>query len=143
MADVFSINKRKQIMARIRSKNTTPEQRVKKALKLLGKSFKTYYSSLPGRPDIVIKDSKLALFVHGCFWHQHMGCTRNFTPKSNKAYWVPKLARNVERFREVQRDLRRMNWKVKVVWECQTKKQDRLEKLLSKYMVQSEALNAV
>ena len=119
MADVFTTAKRKEIMARIRSTNTTPEQRVRKILRQCGIPFKTYCATLPGRPDIVIRNSRLALFVHGCFWHQHNGCSRNFTPKSNKGYWVSKLARNVQRFSEVK---------------CQTKNNNRLRKLILRYM---------
>jgi DNA mismatch endonuclease (patch repair protein) len=133
MTDVFTPAKRKQIMTRIRSTNTTPEQRVIKILKQLHQSFRAYDSHLPGKPDIVIKNSKLALFVHGCFWHQHKGCKRNFTPKSNQLYWIPKLARNVERFSEVRKSLAKAGWRSKVIWECQTKDRIRLIKLITRH----------
>src|SRR4051812_35260609 len=105
MPDMFTLSKRRQIMSRIRSTDTVPELSVRKALRRLGERFRAYSAHLPGKPDIVLPQRKIALFVHGCFWHQHARCPRKFMPKSNIAYWKPKLGRNVARFREVRRSL--------------------------------------
>ena len=131
MADVFTKGKRSDIMTRIRGGNTLPERAVRKALANLGFSFRTHRKDLPGTPDFVMPGSRTAVFVHGCLWHQHKGCRRCSMPSSNVEYWRKKLERNVARFDEVRRELRRKGWRVFVVWECQTKDAGRLLKRLS------------
>ena len=133
MTDMFSPSKRSVIMSRIKSTETSPELIVRGLFKSLGLRFQTYKKSLPGKPDLVFLKHKTVVFVHGCFWHQHPGCSRNFTPKSNKNYWVPKLERNKIRFREVQKLLRKSGWKVIVIWECQTKNPKRVLHVAKKF----------
>jgi len=77
---------------------------------------------LPGKPDIVIRKKKLAFFINGCFWHQHDGCKRSTTPKTNKNYWRSKLKRNVEKQIKDIRILKESGWRVFVIWECETNK---------------------
>ncbi|MBI4437317.1 MAG: DNA mismatch endonuclease Vsr [Candidatus Omnitrophica bacterium] len=132
MADVYSRAKRSEIMRRIRSKHTTPERTVRKLLRKLALPFKTYSTSLPGHPDIVLPSRKKVIFVHGCFWHQHKNCSRSFIPKSRKTYWVPKLKGNVLRFKRTASALRRDGWKVSVIWECQARDSDRLSQRIKK-----------
>ena len=117
-------------MSAIRSKHTSPELLVRKALRQLGHRYRLHSRKLPGIPDIVLPDRKTTVFVHGCFWHQHKNCRRCSMPKTNRRYWISKLKRNVEHFVEVRKELRRLGWKVVVVWECQTKKREALLRAL-------------
>jgi len=132
--DNLTKEQRKLCMSRIRSKNTEPEIIVRKALSKLGLRYKLHNSKLPGRPDIVISKAKTIIFINGCFWHQHKGCKRQAMPKTNAKYWKPKLKRNVEKQKEDIEKLRKDGWKVYVVWECETKNQDRLTKILRKIL---------
>jgi DNA mismatch endonuclease, patch repair protein len=116
MADMFSRRKRSDIMSKIRSRDTTPELASRKALRTLGLRFGVCRRSLPGTPDIVLRQAQAAVFVHGCFWHQHKGCRRCSMPTSNQVYWQKKLTRNVERFAEVKSVLRKDGWRVVVIW---------------------------
>jgi DNA mismatch endonuclease, patch repair protein len=108
-------------MARISSKHTKPEIRVRRALHSRGFRFRLHRIDLPGKPDIVLPKWNLAIFVNGCFWHQHPGCTLASKPKTNTEYWGPKLLRNVKRDRRNRAALRRAGWRVAVIWECQTR----------------------
>jgi DNA mismatch endonuclease, patch repair protein len=128
MADMFTAAKRSQIMARIRGTNTVPELATRRGLRALGLQTRTQ-SKLPGKPDILVPDLKTTVFVHGCFWHSH-SCSRGTKPSTNTTYWIPKLKRNVTRFKEVRRELHRLGWRVWVIWECQTKRPAVLEKRL-------------
>ncbi len=105
-------------MARIRSSNTKPELAVRRLLHSMGFRFRLHRRDLPGRPDLVLPKYRLAIFVHGCFWHQHPGCRLASSPKSRQDYWGPKLARNVERDGQAASQLIALGWKVEVIWEC-------------------------
>jgi len=104
-------------MAKIRSKDTKPEMLVRRALHRLGFRFRLHVKDLPGNPDLVLPKHRTIIEVKGCFWHGH-NCTDGRTPKSNKAYWLPKLARNKARDRSNARKLRRLGWSVHGLWEC-------------------------
>jgi len=119
-------------MARIRSKDTKPELLVRKALHRLGFRFRLHVPTLPGRPDIVLPKHRTVIQVKGCFWHGHT-CSDGRIPKSNQDYWVPKLFRNQKRDRANERQLRRLGWSVRCLWECQVCKLSRtnLEELLT------------
>ena len=119
-------------MSLIRSSNTKPELAVRKILHSLGYRFRLYKKDLPGKPDIILKRYKTVVFVHGCFWHQHKRCTRSNIPKSNISYWKPKLERNTKRDKKHKADLKRVGWKTIVVWECEIKAIEKLEKKLIK-----------
>lgn len=106
-------------MRRVRQKDTAPEIRLRKALHAVGIRFRLHDERLPGRPDIVLAGRRLAIFVHGCFWHRHEGCSRTTTPKSNSAYWTQKFAENIERDRRKTHQLQNKGWRVRVVWECE------------------------
>lgn len=120
--DVFSPDKRSDIMRRIRAIDTKPEAQLRKELFRRGLRYRKNSNRMPGRPDIVFPRSKVAVFVHGCFWHQHPGCRYAAKPKSNEAYWKPKLARNAVRDAEVLQALTELGWTVLVVWECEIRK---------------------
>lgn len=116
MSDIWSSEKRSEVMARIRKTDSRPELILREHLKLAKIPFSTY-ADLPGTPDVVIEDSRLAVFVHGCFWH---GCPRHYRkPHSNVEYWSAKLQRNKERDRETARRIKAMGWHRAVIWECE------------------------
>jgi DNA mismatch endonuclease (patch repair protein) len=112
---------RSAIMSRIRSKDTKPELLVRKALHQLGFRFRLHVSHLPGRPDIVLPKYQTIIQIKGCFWHGHT-CRGGRIPKSNRAYWIPKLLQNRERDRSNERKLRRLGWSVHSVWECRLRR---------------------
>ncbi|MBI1367561.1 MAG: DNA mismatch endonuclease Vsr [Planctomycetes bacterium] len=120
MADVFSKAERSRVMASVKGKDTKPEIIVRRLVHGMGYRYRLYRGELPGRPDLVFAGRGKVIFVHGCFWHQH-GCRRGGRrPAANRAYWRRKLERNVERDAAHVRRLRRMGWRVMIVWECQT-----------------------
>ncbi|OYW24679.1 MAG: very short patch repair endonuclease [Planctomycetales bacterium 12-60-4] len=109
---------RSRTMAAVRSRDTGPEILVRSLLFRLGYRFRLHRADLPGSPDIVLPKYKAAIFVHGCFWHGH-DCQRGSrVPKSNRQYWLAKIDRNRTRDRRNIRKLRRLGWKVLIVWEC-------------------------
>lgn len=112
---------RSQMMARIRSADTKPELVLRKALHAIGYRFRLHVRSLPGRPDIVMRKHRCAIFVHGCFWHGHQGC-RNFRiPKTRREFWSAKIESNRERDMRSVEALLGTGWRVLVVWECATR----------------------
>lgn len=125
---------RAAIMRSIRSVDTRPELVVRRILTRLGYRYRLHRRELPGRPDIVFIGRRKALFVNGCFWHQHTSCKRATIPKSRRDYWVPKLRRNVERDEQSLEDLRRLKWEVLVLWECELRATDVLARRLSRFL---------
>lgn len=111
----------RSVMQGNRRSNTRPEMAVRRVLYANGFRYRLHAKDLPGKPDIVFRSRKVAIFVHGCFWHQHQDprCPLRKKPKSNTSYWNAKLERNVERDIETRRALDSMGWRVLVVWECQ------------------------
>lgn len=128
MADNHTPEQRKKNMSHIRSKNTKPEEAVRKYLFSRGLRYRKNVRSLPGCPDIVLKKYKTVVFVNGCFWHHH-DCSRFKWPSSNQEYWIPKINGNVARDKRNQELLSEMGWKVIIIWECQLNK-DRAEATL-------------
>ena len=118
MTDRISKVVRSYTMSQIRSSNTKPEIKVRSLLHSLGYRFRIHKTDILGKPDIVLKKYGAVIFVHGCFWHSHR-CRDGKFPKSNKKYWIPKLKRNVERFKEVKAQLKKIGWKVIIIWECE------------------------
>lgn len=144
VADKISKAKRSWLMSRVASKHTKPERLVRSLLHRLGYRFTVNgpkNKSLPGRPDIVFPSRKIALFVHGCFWHRHPGCKTATTPKSNTAYWNAKFARNVERDRQTEAALQQKGWQVIVVWECELKQLELLAARLINTLPRVDSLN--
>jgi DNA mismatch endonuclease, patch repair protein len=124
---------RSQMMARIRSKNTKPEVLTRSVVHALGMRFRNHVDDLPGRPDLANKTRKWAIFVHGCFWHSHVGCRLASSPKSNTRYWTEKLARNQARDFDKIAALRGKGFRVLVVWECDVREGDRLKQGLTAF----------
>jgi DNA mismatch endonuclease (patch repair protein) len=108
-------------MARVRSRDTKPEMRVRGALHAAGLRYRLHDGRLPGSPDLVFPSRRLALFVHGCFWHRHVNCVATRLPKTRLEFWEPKLAANVLRDRRQVEELEAAGWTVLVIWECETK----------------------
>jgi DNA mismatch endonuclease (patch repair protein) len=121
-------------MGRIGSKDTRPEMLVRRLVHALGYRYRLHVKELPGKPDLVFRSRKKVIFVHGCFWHQHKGCREGRVPSSSESYWAPKLARNVERDGEHLRSLKRLGWKVLVLWECQLDSVARLERKVRAFL---------
>ncbi len=118
MADVHSKEVRSYNMSRIKGKDTKPEMLVRKFLHANGFRYKLHDKTLPGKPDIVLPKYKTVIFIHGCFWHGHKNCKYNKIPIRNYKYWFPKISGNAQRDKKNLKVLRKMNWKVLLVWEC-------------------------
>lgn len=119
MADVLSLDQRHRCMSHIRSKDTKPELKVRKWLWGHGYRYRLNVKSVPGKPDIVMRPYRTAIFVNGCFWHGHENCRKARIPKSNIGFWEAKIERNRKRDRENYRVLQENGWQVIVIWECQ------------------------
>lgn len=130
MTDTLSKEERSRVMAKVKSRDTKPEKKVRSLLFSLGFRFRLCQKNLPGKPDIVLKKYKTVIFVHGCFWHGHENCKNARIPKSNVEFWKNKIERNKQRFNEVAGQLRAQGWKVVVIWECETKDTKKLLSLL-------------
>ena len=128
--DHLSSEKRSWNMSRIRSKNTKPEMHVRSALHRAGYRFRLHVKDLPGKPDIVLPKYKTVIFVHGCFWHRHKGCSRATMPSSNQEYWKQKFKQNVERDKREQAELKKLGWNVIVVWECEVEKTVKIRSMI-------------
>ncbi|HXK50266.1 MAG TPA: DNA mismatch endonuclease Vsr [Clostridiales bacterium] len=131
MTDSISKEHRSWNMSRIRSRDTKPELLVRSYLHKKGFRFslngkvskKTYYKGvLPGKPDIVLPKYKMVIFVHGCFWHRHIGCSRCTFPKSNTEYWLNKFNDTISRDKDNTERLSNTDWNVITLWECELKK---------------------
>ena len=127
MADVFSRRRRSEIMRAVRGRDTKPEMVVRKLVWRLGYRYRLHARSLPGCPDLVFRSQRKVIFVHGCFWHRHSCTNGRSMPSSRVAYWKRKFERNRARDQTTRRKLRRLGWRVLVVWECQTRNLPGLE----------------
>ena len=125
MIDTVSKERRSEIMSRIRSKGMKPEMAVRRMTHAMGYRYRLHYKKLPGTPDLVFPGRRKAIFVHGCFWHQHSdpACKKARVPESNRDFWVAKFERNVVRDAESQASLEEMGWRVLVIWECEIQRE--------------------
>ncbi|MBP0439560.1 very short patch repair endonuclease [Tianweitania sediminis] len=131
MTDRISKERRSWLMGRVGSRNTSPELRVRSVAHSLGLRFRLHKKDLPGRPDIVFPKHKLAIFVHGCFWHRHSGCRKASNPRSSVEFWQSKFAANVARDARAVQDLEELGWRVAVIWECETRTKEGVTSFLS------------
>ena len=123
---------RSALMSRVRGKNTKPEFVVRREAHALGYRFRLHRHDLPGTPDLVFPRLRKVVFVHGCFWHRHEGCSRTTTPTTRAAYWAQKFQQNIQRDRRNVAMLEELGWKILVIWECETiDRSGLLESLLS------------
>ena len=117
--DVFDAAKRSAVMRRVGGAGTGPERKVRKLLTRLGLRYRLNRKDLPGKPDIVAPGRRIAIFVHGCFWHGH-DCPRGArVPKTHDDYWRAKISRNRARDQTVLAELERLGWRTVVIWECE------------------------
>ena len=125
--DVYDAEKRSAVMRRVKGRDTTPELTVRKLIWRLGGRYRLHRKDLPGKPDIVLPGRRLAVLVHGCFWHGH-DCARGArVPKANRDYWTGKIARNRARDIVSRSALEAAGWRVETVWECELKDAEALE----------------
>ena len=121
MTDVYDKAKRSAVMARVKSKDTTPEKALRRILTDLGARYRLHRKDLPGNPDVVMPGRRLAFFVHGCFWHGHDCARGSRVPKANRDYWLAKVARNKARDERSTAALQAAGWRVETIWECDFK----------------------
>jgi DNA mismatch endonuclease, patch repair protein len=132
LADIFTKEKRSKIMAGITGKETEPEILVRKFLFSKGLRFRKNVKKLPGKPDIVLSKYRTVIFVHGCFWHGHSNCKKATLPKSNNVFWKTKISNNKERDRKTGLELKKMKWRVIIIWQCKLRNQEISRKTLHK-----------
>lgn len=118
--DVHSPEQRTFNMSKIKGENTKPEIRVRRWLWGNGYRYRLHVRDLPGKPDIVFRSRKVAIFVHGCFWHRH-GCKYTTMPSTRQEFWAEKFAGNMERDKKNIQLLHELGWSVLVLWECEIK----------------------
>jgi DNA mismatch endonuclease (patch repair protein) len=123
---------RSKIMRSVSREHTKPELLVRSLLHRLGLRFRLHQKTLPGSPDIVLAKYKTVIFVHGCFWHRHLGCRYASTPKTRQDFWLEKFDANVKRDAKKEAQLRELGWLVLVVWECETRSIAQLEDRLKR-----------
>jgi DNA mismatch endonuclease (patch repair protein) len=136
MKGLVTTPERSRLMASVRQRGSAPELAVRGILRGQGHRFKTNGKELPGSPDVYAPWAKLAVFIHGCFWHRHRGCGACTTPKDHRDFWLEKFRQNVARDKRKVRQLRHLGYRVLTIWECQVKspsKLVRLEKRLDRF----------
>ena len=139
MPDVFDPQARSAVMRRVKGRDTSPELKVRRLLTRLGARYRLHRADLPGRPDIVLPGRRLAIFVHGCFWHGH-DCPRGArVPEARRDYWTAKVAGNRARDARNLADLSGAGWRVETIWECELKGRDlpALEARLSRLLAET------
>lgn len=148
MPDRMTPEQRHDCMASIHSEDTRPEQAVRRELWHRGYRFRKYVRTLPGTPDIVLPKYRTCIFVNGCFWHGHKGCSKFVMPKTRTEFWVNKIARNQERdLVNIQR-LESIGWSAITVWECELGKSgientmEKIESMLEENRTKWEAYQA-
>lgn len=121
-------------MARVRQRDTWTETLVRDLVRELGGRFRANAKDLPGSPDLANKARKLAIFVHGCFWHGHEGCGKARLPKTNTPFWEEKQRCNRERDTKAERELRNLGWRILVIWECELGEPSRVRARLQRFL---------
>lgn len=124
--DTLTPQQRSERMGRVRNKDTKPEMCVRRLVYALGYRYRLHASELPGRPDLVFKSRHKVIFVHGCFWHRHEGCSLCRMPKSRLRFWKPKLTANRRRDLVNQDKLANLGWDFMIAWECELRDMDAL-----------------
>lgn len=133
-SDPLTARQRSELMSRIRSKDTKPEMVVRRLVHGMGYRYRLHAKELPGRPDLVFRPRRKAIFVHGCFWHRHVGCPANRLPTTRRKFWRDKLDGNARRDRRNEAALEEMGWRFLVIWECETKDLDRVAETVRRFL---------
>lgn len=129
---------RRRTMRAVKARDTKPELAVRRIAHGLGRRFRLHRKDLPGAPDLAFAKDRRVIFVHGCFWHGH-DCPRGArTPKTNRAYWLAKIARNTARDRAALTELDALGWEALVVWECELKDRARLTDRIARFLGRRE-----
>lgn len=126
-------------MSTIRQRGTTPELVVRRLVWSMGHRYRTLNADLPGSPDLANRSRRWAIFVHGCYWHAHTNCRRATVPRHNRAFWLTKFQRNVERDQGVEAMLHSLGFRIAVVWECETQNQEQAIRALRRLFPLPEA----
>lgn len=134
MADVLTPEQRRKCMASIKGKDTKPELIVRKIVHAMGFRYRLHVKNLPGKPDMVLPQLGKVIFVHGCFWHMHTCRFGRVKPMTNPEFWQKKRESNQERDSKNIRELKKLDWKVMIIWECRTKNFRELEKRLWNFL---------
>jgi len=134
MVDIFTTDKRSEIMSRIKNRDTAPEIKVRSIIHRMGYRFRLHRKDLPGNPDIVFPKHKKIIFVNGCFWHGHKNCIRSKRPSSNKNFWDQKIDKNITRDKNIRKALNKSGWKVLVIWQCEINDINKLEVKIANFM---------
>lgn len=121
-------------MSRVRAKDTRPEMLVRRLVHSVGYRYRLHGAKLPGKPDLVFASRRKVIFVHGCFWHRHDHCALARMPKSNQDFWMAKLEGNKKRDAITYRRLREMGWDVLVVWECELRDLDEVQRRITHFL---------
>lgn len=119
--DIKSREERSLNMAKIKSKNTKPERYIRSLLFRKGMRFRVNYTEVKGKPDLYFSKQRVAVFVHGCYWHRHRNCRYAYTPKTNVEFWINKLEGNRRHDEQIIKDLNSDNIRVLIIWECTVK----------------------
>jgi DNA mismatch endonuclease (patch repair protein) len=138
MMDTLTPEQRSVRMSRVRGQDTKPEMAVRRALHALGFRFRLHDKRLPGRPDLVFPGRGKVVFVHGCFWHRHEGCTLARLPKSRLEFWIPKLEANRARDAAKLAALSEAGWRATVIWECELKDMKRAAERLARFLTDKD-----
>lgn len=141
MSDSLTPSQRSALMAKVRSKDTKPELIVRRTAHRLGYRFRLHRSDLPGTPDLVFPKHRLAVFVHGCFWHRHPNCRRATMPATNTMKWTEKFERNGLRDARSKEELEALGWAVMVIWECETRFEEAVAEQLARRLPKSVSLH--
>lgn len=129
MTDIVTPAVRSRMMSSIRGRDTLPEMNVRRYLHAVGLRFRLHGKALPGRPDLTFSSRRVAIFVHGCFWHQHPGCPYASSPATRPDFWQAKFVANKVRDAAAVESLTSLGWKVITIWECQTRDELTLDAL--------------
>ncbi|MGH9593044.1 MAG: very short patch repair endonuclease, partial [Bryobacteraceae bacterium] len=134
VTDKLTPERRSENMRRIRSRDTSPEMLVRRAVHGMGFRYRLHVANLPGKPDLVFPRHSKIVEVRGCFWHQHGKCVDSHIPKSRRSYWIPKLEGNRSRDAANLRSLKALGFRVLVVWECEAANKSRLTAKLRRFL---------
>jgi DNA mismatch endonuclease (patch repair protein) len=134
MVDVLTREQRSHNMSRIRGRDTKPEMIVRRLVHANGYRYRLHRRDLPGRPDLVFPARRKIIFVHGCFWHRHNCAFGSVRPATNADFWNRKIEGNVVRDKKAEAVLMHEGWRVLVIWECETRDQERLAQTLREFL---------
>lgn len=137
MTDVYAKSKRSEIMSRIKSSKTSPENAIASILRKLKIKFRRNVRSLPGQPDFVIPLNKTAIFVNGCFWHNHTNCNRAKLPSTNRTFWKRKILGNKQRDQRIARLLRKRGWHVIRIWQCRLSQPEKVTRQIERISLEN------